>query len=64
MQKNKKEEKLRSVSVKVGENKGRGKKGAIESPHLRKIPLRPPPFFFLEIPLNDINHLRSIVDNL
>ena len=44
---------------------GRGKRGVIESPHLRKIPLRPPPpFFFLEIPLNDINHLRPIVDNL
>ena len=60
--KNKKEEKLRSVSVKVGENRGRGKKRGYRIPRIcEKSPLDP---LFLEIPLNDIDHLRPIVDNL
>ena len=82
MQKNKKEEKSRSVSAKAGKKngtigkgerlkegerkkrEGRQKGGAIESPRICEIPFSNPPPFFLEIPLNDIDHLCPIVDNL
>ena len=44
--------------------RGEAKRGGYRSPSICEIPFSPPPLFFLEIPLNDIDHLCPIVDNL